>query len=93
MYIYVFRSVCYVHSFMIILQQFNISPQRGLIMHHATTTTTRSADRQAAALNAMADAMVAVLTNDFCERQQDALSPIASNDPLQWTYVPYHLRR
>ena len=41
------------------------------------------ADRQAAALNAMADAMVAVLTNDFCERQQDALSPIASNDPLQ----------
>ena len=52
------------------------------------------ADRASAALDSMADAMVAALTSDHQARQQqDALSPIASNDPLQWKYVPYHLRR
>ena len=49
-----------------------------------------SADRARIALDSMADTMVSAMTTDFQQRELE--EPASHNDPLQWKWVPFHLR-
>ena len=54
--------------------------------------TRSTAERAAIEMEGMADAMVAAMTSDFLTRQQSQ-EPEVEDDPLQWKWVPFHLRR
>ena len=53
--------------------------------------TRSAAERATLELDGMADAMVAAMTSDFLTRQQSQ-EPDVDSDPLQWKWVPFHLR-
>ena len=53
--------------------------------------TRSAAERATLELDDMADAMVAAMTSDFLTRQQSQ-EPDVDSDPLQWKWVPFHLR-
>ena len=66
------------------------------LTHRVAARSTQ--DQQVTALDGMADAMVAAMTNDFQDRQaqadlEDDEDDEAQQDPLTWRWVPYHLRR
>ena len=54
--------------------------------------TRTTADRELLEMDGMADAMVAAMTSDFLTRQQSQ-EPDVDSDPLQWKWVPFHLRQ
>ena len=54
--------------------------------------TRSAAERVELEMDGMADAMVAAMTSDFLTRQQSQ-EPEPENDPLQWQWVPFHLRQ
>ena len=54
--------------------------------------TRSTAERAAIEMEGMADAMVAAMTSDFLTRQQSQ-EPDVNDDPLQWRWVPFHLRQ
>ena len=54
--------------------------------------TRSTAERAEIEMEGMADAMVAAMTSDFLTRQQSQ-EPDVDSDPLQWKWVPFHLRQ
>ena len=61
----------------------------------AFRATKRSeAERERREMDGMADAIVAAMTSDFLSRQQSqGQEPADDIDPLQWRWVPFHVRR